>query len=117
MNDIPYTVYLDHHRTNTYIDDCVNALANICENFKPGEVYNIASSEYYDIKTLSDIVLRYSGKSESLVTYKDNEIQTTKDKKVNNDKAVRDLGMKTTVCIEEGIRRTIDWMKSVYHII
>ena len=114
LHDIPYTVYLNHHRTNTYIDDSVNALATICENFKPGEVYNIASSEYYDIKTLSDLVLKYAKKSECLVTYKDEEPQTTRDKKVDNTKAVRDLGMKTTVSIEEGIRRNVEWMRQVY---
>ncbi|HQA69152.1 MAG TPA: NAD(P)-dependent oxidoreductase, partial [Aggregatilineales bacterium] len=42
LHDLPYTVYLDHHRSSTYIDDTVRTLANISENFKPGEVYNIA---------------------------------------------------------------------------
>lgn len=116
LHNMPITVYTGHHRTNTYIDDCINALANICTNFKPGEVYNIASAEYYDIKTLSDIVLKYSGKNEDLVIYKEHEPQTTLDKRVNNSKAVRDLGMKTTVDIEEGIRRNVAWMKKVYKI-
>lgn len=115
IHDLPYTVYTDHHRTNTYIDDCVAALATICENFKAGEVYNIASTEYYDIKTISDYVLKAAGKTDKLVTYKPSEPQTTKDKKVDNTKAVEDLGMKTTVSLEEGIRRNVEWMKQVYH--
>ena len=77
-------------------------------------MYNIASTEYYDIKTLSDLVLKYAGKPESLVTYKEHEPQTTIDKKVDNSKAVRDLGLKTTVSIEEGIRRNVEWMKKIY---
>jgi len=116
LNNMPITVYTGHHRTNTYIDDCVNALANICINFKPGEVYNIASAEYYDIKTLSDLVLKYTGRSEKLVVYKEHEPQTTLDKKVDNSRAVHDLGMKTTVDIDEGIRRNVEWMKEVYKI-
>ena len=116
LNDMPYTVYTGHHRTNTYIDDCVNALANICTSFKAGEVYNIASSEYYDIKTISDYVLKAAGRDERLVTYKEFEKQTTIDKKVDNEKAVRDLDMKTMVDLEEGIQRTVDWMRSVYHV-
>jgi len=116
LHDIPFTVYTGHHRTNTYITDCVNALATICENFKSGEVYNIASTEYYDIKTLSDLVLKYAGKSESLVTYAEHEPQTTVDKKVDNSKAVRDLGLRTTVSIEEGIRRNVEWMRKIYNI-
>lgn len=116
LSHMPYTVYTGHHRTNTYIDDCIHALANICENFKPGEVYNIASSEYYDIKTISDYVLKAAGETEALVTYQEHEKQTTIDKKVDNAKAVHDLGMRTTVGLEEGIARTVEWMRSVYHV-
>ena len=81
LHNMPYTVYTGHHRTNTYIDDCINALANICTNFKQGEVYNIASSEYYDIRTISDYVLKAANKTDALVSYKEHEKQTTIDKK------------------------------------
>ena len=114
LHDLPYTVYTGHHRTNTYIDDCVTALAAICGNFKPGEVYNIASSEYCDIKTISDLVLKHAGKSDEHVVYKDYEPQTTLNKKVDNAKSVADLGMKTTVNLDEGIRRNVEWMKGIY---
>lgn len=116
INNMPYTVYTGHHRTNTYIDDCINALANISSNFKPGEVYNIASAEYYDIKSISDYVLEAAGKTDALVTYKEFENQTTLDKKVDNAKAVRDLGMRTTVDLKEGIVRTVEWMRRVYDV-
>ncbi len=116
LHDMPYTVYTGHHRTNTYIDDCVNALANICTNFKAGEVYNIASSEYYDIRTISDYVLKAAGKTDKLVEYKEFEKQTTLDKKVDNAKSVADLGMKTTIGLEEGIARNIAWMKEIYNV-
>lgn len=116
INNMPYTVYTGHHRTNTYIDDCINALANISSNFKPGEVYNIASTEYYDIKSISDYVLEAAEKTDVLVTYKEFENQTTLDKKVDNAKAVRDLGMKTTVDLKEGIVRTVEWMRRVYDV-
>ena len=116
LHNMPYTVYTGHHRTNTYIDDCINALANICTNFKPGEVYNIASSEYYDIRTISDYVLKAANKTDALVSYKEHEKQTTIDKKVDNTKAVRDLGMKTTVDLEQGIAKTVEWMRRVYDV-
>jgi nucleoside-diphosphate-sugar epimerase len=109
-------VYTEHHRTNTYIDDCVSALSAICTNFKAGEVYNIASSEYYNIKTISDYVLQAAHKTDKLVTYKDHEPQTTQDKKVTNEKAARDLGMKTTISLEEGIQRYVRWLQEVYKI-
>lgn len=35
LKGLPYTVYLGHHRTSSYIDDTVWTLANIVERFRP----------------------------------------------------------------------------------
>ena len=116
LHGMPYTVYLDHHRTSSYVRDTCTTLANVVDNFVPGEVYNIASSEYHDVKTLSDLILAAIGIDDSLVEYKEAEPFTTKDKKVNVDKAVRDLDHKVTISLEEGVRRTVAWMRKVYEI-
>jgi len=116
LHGLPYTVYLDHHRTSTYIDDCVRTLANIVDRFKPGEVYNIAGDEYHDIKTLSDMILEHLGKNDGLVTYLEFEKHSTRDKKTDNAKARRDLAYQTTVPLAEGIRRTIEWQKEIYRV-
>ncbi len=116
LHNLPYTVYMGHTRTSTYIDDCVRALANICERFVPGEVYNIAAETYHDIKILSDIVLKHTGRSESLVSYVHEETHNTLHKKTNNKKVREHLGFETTVDLEEGIRRTIEWQKQVYGV-
>jgi len=112
----PYTVYLGHHRTNTYIGDCVRALAELCGNFIPGRVYNIASEEYRDIRTVSDLVLLHAGRTDELVTYRESEPQTTRDKKVDCSLAARELGLRTTVPLEEGIKRYVAWIKKVYRL-
>ncbi|MCC6904871.1 MAG: NAD(P)-dependent oxidoreductase, partial [Anaerolineae bacterium] len=91
LHDIPYPVYLHHHRTSTYVTDTARTLANISENFRPGEVYNIAGNEYHDIKQLSDMILGYLGKNDSLVTYIEREAHNTLDKKSDTAKAERDL--------------------------
>ena len=114
LKNLPYTVYLDHHRTSSYIDDTVRTLANIVDNFKAGEVYNIGGNQYTDIKYLSDLILKAIGKDDSLVTYKEAEPFTTRDKKVDVSKAIRDLGHDPKVTLEEGIPRTAEWMKVVY---
>ncbi|MBI2910185.1 MAG: NAD(P)-dependent oxidoreductase [Chloroflexi bacterium] len=114
LKNLPYTVFLEHHRTSCYIDDAVHTLANIMDNFRPGEVYNIGGNQYHDIKYLSDLVLGYLGKDDSLVTYKESEGFTTRDKKVDLSKAMRDLSHNPKVTLEEGIPRTIEWMKGVY---
>lgn len=112
----PYTVYLNHRRTSSYIDDTVNTLANILTNFRAGEVYNIAGDELHDMKTASDIILEELDLSDRLVRYEERETATTKDKIVDNTKSRKELGHKSTVPLKEGIKRTIQWQKEVYGI-
>jgi dTDP-glucose 4,6-dehydratase len=114
LHDIPYTVYRGHHRTSTYVTDTARTLANIPENFIPGEVYNIGGLEYHDMEEASNLILGYLGKDDSLVTYKQGEPHTTRVKKVDVSKAVRDLGHDPQVPLEEGVPLAIEWMKSVY---
>jgi dTDP-glucose 4,6-dehydratase len=114
LHNLPYTVYTKHKRTSSYIDDTVGTLANIVDNFKAGEVYNIAGSELHDMKQVSDIIVKYLGKDDSLVDYRDVEANTTLEKRADISKAVRDLGHQSTVALAEGIARTIEWQKGVY---
>jgi dTDP-glucose 4,6-dehydratase len=119
LHGIPYTVYRGHKRTSTYIADSADALANIAGNFKAGEVYNIGGTAYHSIEDVSDIILRLLGKKDlekQLVTFAESEILTTKEKHVDCAKAVRDLGMKSTISLEDGISETLKWMKAHYGI-
>ena len=88
LHDIPFTVYRGYKRTSTYIDDMARTLANITDRFNPGEVYNIGGTDYHTIEDAADIILRLTGKrAEDLVTYKDGEILTTRQKLVDSSKA------------------------------
>ena len=114
LHNLPISVYRGHKRTSTYVSDAVSTLANIIDRFKPGEVYNVGGGDYHDIETLAEYVLRASGADRSLVTYKDSEPFTTKEKQVDNSKARRDLGFQVTVSLENGVHRTVEWMRQVY---
>ena len=114
LHDLPYTVYLGHKRTSLYIDDCVTALANIIDNFKAGEVYNIAGGEVHEIKLVSDMILNYLDKDDKKVNYVNEERFTTRDKVPDITKTIKALNYKPTVNLKEGIARTIEWMKKVY---
>ena len=118
LHNLTYTVFLNHHRTSTYIDDTIRTLANICdpERFKPGEVYNIAGHEYHDIKQLSDLILGMLGKDDSLVEYLPIEDHNTRDKHGDITKAVQDLDHQPTVALAEGLPQTIAWQKQIYGI-
>ena len=114
LRDEPYTVYLGHKRTLEYVEDICRALANIIDNFKPGEVYNLGGDKQYEIKYISDLILKTLGKDDSKVTYKDAEPFTTRVKTPDSTKAKQDLGFRITVEPEEGIPKTIEWFKKVY---
>lgn len=116
LKDLHYTVYLGHRRIFDYVEDTCRTLANIVENFKPGEVYNIGGKQEWkcDIKYLSDLVLKYLGKDDSKVVYKEMEPFTTKTKKMDFSKAIRDLKHDPRIPLEEGIPKTIEWMRKEY---
>lgn len=116
LHGMPYTVYLDHHRTSSYITDTARTMANIADVFKPGEVYNIAGTEYHDIKTLSDLILAEVGIGDDLVTYQEAEPFTTKNKRVDVTKAVDDLGHESRISLAEGVALTVAWMRRVYGV-
>jgi dTDP-glucose 4,6-dehydratase len=114
LHGLPITVYRGHRRTSTYVSDTINALAGVASNFKNSEVYNIGGGDYHDIETLAEYVLKSTGADRSLVTYKDSEPFTTKEKCIDNTKARRDLGFQVTVSLENGVHRTVEWMRQVY---
>lgn len=114
LHGIPCTVYLNHKRTSVYISDCCTALANISDNFMPGEVYNIAGSELHDMKSVSDMVLTCLDQDDSHIEYQEAEPFTTRIKLPSIDKTIKDLGYQPLVSLKEGIPRTVEWMKRTY---
>ena len=116
LKGLNWTVFKGHSRTSTYLQDTVNTLSNIIENFKSGETYNIGGKDLHTIEELSDIILEVTNADPSLVSYKESEVLTTKTKVVDISKSIKDLNHSNTVSLKEGIKITADWMKSVYDL-
>jgi dTDP-glucose 4,6-dehydratase len=110
----PYVVYLGHKRTLEYVEDLCRALANVIDNFKAGEVYNLGGDKQYEIKYISDLILENLDKDDSKVEYRESEPFTTKVKTPDSSKAKKDLKFKLTISVEEGMRRTVEWFKKLY---
>ncbi len=117
LHDIPYTVYMGHKRIFDYVEDTCRTFANIVDNFIPGEVYNVGSKEEWehDIKYVSDLILKSVGKDDSQVTYEAAEPFTTRVKHMDFSKIRRDLNHDPRVPLEEGIPKTVEWMKKLYY--
>lgn len=118
LHNIPYTVNRGHRRIIDFVEDTCRTIANIPDNFIPGEAYNIGGPLEWemDIKEYSDLVLRIANRSGSLVAYKEAEPFTTRVKHIDCSKAVRDLKHTPTIAPKDGIRRTVEWMRKVYGI-
>lgn len=116
LHNRKYIVYKGHKRIIDYVGDTVQTLANIIDNFIPGEVYNVGGRIEWekDIKEYSDLVLEAVGIDDSIVVYKDAEQFTTTVKHMDFSKAKKDLNHNPIVPPEEGIKRTVEWMKDYY---
>lgn len=115
LHGLPIKVFKGHARTSTYIYDCVRTLANIADNFTPGEIYNIVSTQHHTIEELAQLLLKHTGADPSLVEWiNEPEILTTKDKVASPDKAVAQLGHVDSVALDEGVRLSVEWMREYY---
>jgi dTDP-glucose 4,6-dehydratase len=116
LKGLPFTVYRGHKRIFDYVEDTCRTFANIVDNFKPGEVYNVGGREEWGISVeeLAEIVLRETGADPAQAQYKGEEQFTTRIKQVDFSKARRDLGHDPKIDIQEGIRRYVAWARKIY---
>ena len=115
LHDLPYTVYRGYYRVFMYIDDFIPTLANVCENFRPGEVYNIGGTEFCQRRGHEQLLLEYIGKGDELVDRTCPRTRTTsQNKRPDMSRAARDVRPRSQVSAEEGIPKTVEWMRAVY---
>lgn len=115
LHQIPYQVYDGYFRAFLYIDDMVAPLANAVDRFTPGEVYNIGGQEFRSVLELSNEVIKHTGADPALVQLLPAAAHQATNKRPDLTKAVRDLGLQPRVTLEQGIPRTVAWMRTVYN--
>lgn len=116
LHNMPYEVYEGYHRVFMYIDDFIPTLANASDRFIDGEVVNIGGREYRPIKDLSNIILSSLGKDDHLVRYLKQDKHNVVNKRPDISKSIHLLSHDPKVTLEEGIVKTIDWMKGIYNV-
>ena len=79
-----------------------------------GEVYNIGGKEFRSVKELSNLILDYTGADPNLVEYLPEDKHNVLSKRPDIEKAMKLFGHDPQVTLEEGVPKTIEWMKSVY---
>ena len=111
LHNEPITVFRNHFRSNTYIVDCVNTLANISDNFIPGRTYNIGNNDLQPMDSVINLVMKYT-ESKSKIILLESEPHTTHTKIVDNSLAKEELNHLDTVNLEDGVKLTVEWMKN-----
>lgn len=111
MNNLPPIIYGDGNQTRafSYIDD-VNPYivkAGLLNKTK-GEIINVGPLEEYTINYLANVVLKTMN-SNLKPKYVQDRPKEVKDAYCSNSKAKKLLGYKTTVRLEVGVERMVEW--------
>lgn len=114
LHGIPFDVYEGYHRVFMYVDDLIPTLANAHERGRPGEVYNIGGTEYRSVEELAELVIRETGASPDLIRLQPLDAHNRRNKRPDNSRAVAELGHAPSVTLEEGIPRTLEWLRAAY---
>ncbi|MCX7914414.1 MAG: dTDP-glucose 4,6-dehydratase [Thermodesulfovibrionales bacterium] len=111
LNDEPIPVYGDgsNIRDWLYVEDCAEAVLEIIEKGKVGEIYNVGSGiEKKNIEVVRAIL--------SLLKKPESLIQFVKDRpghdfrySVSTEKIEKEIGWKAKTGFDEGIEKTVNW--------
>ncbi len=112
-----FYVHKGTERSWCYIDDFVDAMILVLENhtFKEGiyEAYNIGTQDYRSMEDVAELVLTMTGAPRSLMKIVEPPSKFLVRKKRFSTEKIEALGFSPKITLEEGIRKTIQWHKSV----
>jgi dTDP-glucose 4,6-dehydratase len=109
------TVY-DGSRDFLFVDDWTRTVANVCEREWKEPVYNIGGCESVDIGQLANAILDCGIEGRNLVALAGEEPRNVKNKKPDIALAIRDFDHSPTTSLQEGIRKTLNWMRGTYGV-
>ncbi len=114
LQNKPLTIYGDGSITRSicYVSDLVEGL--LVAMFRPyttGEVFNLGSTEERTVLEFAHTIIRLCNASSSII-FEPSRIDDPERRRPDIAKAQRILGWQPEVCMEEGLRRTIEWFSS-----
>ncbi len=111
LNDEPIPVYGtgENVREWLFVSDCAEAVFEIMEKGKDGEIYNVGSGEERKNIEVVKAILSLLNKPEDLITFVKDRPGHDFRYSLNTDKIEREIGWKAKVTFEEGIEKTVKW--------
>jgi dTDP-alpha-D-glucuronic acid decarboxylase len=103
-------------RCFTYVDDAADGVLTVLDKGKPGEAYNIGNNQQTTILELAQLAIKASKKPmkpEMVPFGKDSRLE---EREINyrqpDISKIKGIGWKPRILIEEGMKKTYDWMRS-----
>ena len=115
IKGLPYDVYDGYHRVFQYIDDMIDTLSaakyRFCE-----ETINLGGVEYRSVDDMHRTVSKIVGVDpmRNTVSHWPEDHHNIVNKKPDITLAQQLLGHEPKVALEDGIQRTVDWMREIY---
>ena len=111
LNDEPIPVYGkgENIREWLFVSDCAEAIFEIIQKGKIGEIYNVGSGEERRNIDVVKAILSILNKPESLITFVKDRPGHDFRYSLNTDKIKNEIGWKAKVKFEEGIEKTVKW--------
>lgn len=115
MKGEPIRIHGDGEQTRdfTYVDDAVEA--TLLAAFSPkaeGQVYNVGTGRETTINQLARAIVDITGSKAGTVAVDRRDIDNIRRRVVNIEKIRRELRWVPSVTVEQGLRRTYDWLKT-----
>ena len=114
FDDKPLPIYGDgkQQRDWLHVQDHCSGIMAVLERGRVGEVYNIGGLDVLDNLAMARRLLRAAGKPESLLSFVKDRPGHDRRYALGCAKIERELGWKPAICLEDGLRQTIEWYKS-----
>lgn len=114
-NDILRLGNLQSSRDFTFVNDTARAILNATKEKKAiGQVINVGSGYDVTILKLANIILKLANKKSKIIYDKNRKRPFDVNKLVcDNSKAKKILKWKPKVSLEDGLKQTLDWAKSM----
>lgn len=92
-----------------YVSDCVDAVFEIMEKGKIGEIYNVGSGNERQNIEVVKLVLNLLNKSDDLIEFVKDRPGHDFRYSLNSDKIIKEIGWKSKTDFFDGIEKTVKW--------
>jgi dTDP-glucose 4,6-dehydratase len=107
--ELPMYASTQNKREWLHVRDHCRAIELVLESDRIGETYNVGSGLEASIEDIADLVVRLTGKSESLKTIVPDRPGHDRRYLLDSSKLRRELGWEPEIGWEEGLRETVEW--------